>query len=67
MAGRINVVLMCVKFGDNPISTLDFGIIGGCTIKPIANRLLTLEFSLYLCVYTFLRNLYKYFVILKVE
>ena len=35
MGGRIDTILMCVKFGDDPISSLDFSFIGGggCTLK----------------------------------
>ena len=29
MVGRIDTFLMCVKFGDDPICTLDFSFIGG--------------------------------------
>ena len=29
MGGRIDIILMCVKFGDDPISSLDFSFIGG--------------------------------------
>ena len=28
MGGRIDIILMCVKFGDDPISSLDFSFIG---------------------------------------
>ena len=33
MGGRIDTILMCVKFGDDRISSLDFSFIGGCTLK----------------------------------
>ena len=29
MGGRIDTILMCVKFGDDPMSSLDFSLIGG--------------------------------------
>ena len=29
MEGRIDIIFMCVKFGDDPISSLDFSFIGG--------------------------------------
>ena len=33
MGGHIDTILMWVKFGDDPISSLDFSFIGGCTLK----------------------------------
>ena len=34
MGGRIDTILMCVKFGNDPVSSLDFSFIGGgCTLK----------------------------------
>ena len=39
MGGRIETILMCVKFGDDPISSLDFSFIGGgCTLNFILNK-----------------------------
>ena len=29
MGGCIDTIMMCVKFGDDPISSLDFSFIGG--------------------------------------
>ena len=35
MGGRIDPILMCVKFGDDLISSLDFSFIGvGVPLKP---------------------------------
>ena len=33
MRGRIDTILMCVKFGDDPISSLDFSFIGGVHLR----------------------------------
>ena len=33
MGGRIDIILMWVKFGDDPISSLDFSFIGGFTLN----------------------------------
>ena len=33
MGGRIDTISMWVKFGDDPISSLDFNFTGGCTLK----------------------------------
>ena len=33
MGGRIDTILMCVKFGDDPISSLDFSFIGGVPLN----------------------------------
>ena len=33
MGGRIDIILMCVKFGDDPISSLDFSFIGGVPLN----------------------------------
>ena len=39
MGGRIDIILMCVKFGDDPISSLDFCFIGGGrTLKSAIGR-----------------------------
>ena len=35
MGGRIKIILMCVKFNDDPISDLDFSFIGGCDFKKL--------------------------------
>ena len=33
MGGRIDTIFMWVKFGDDPISSLDFSFTGGCTLN----------------------------------
>ena len=33
MRGRIDTILTYVKFGDDPVSSLDFSFIGGCTLN----------------------------------
>ena len=33
MVSRIDIILMYVKFGDDPIGSLDFSFIGGGTLK----------------------------------
>ena len=33
MGGRIDTILMCVKFSDGPISSLDFSFIGGVPLN----------------------------------
>ena len=33
MGGRIDTILMWIKFGHDPISSLDFSFYGGCTLK----------------------------------
>ena len=39
MGGRIDTIFMWVKFGDDPISSLDFSFTGeGCTLKKIPAR-----------------------------
>ena len=32
MGGHIDIILMCVKFGDDQISSLDFSFIGGVPV-----------------------------------
>ena len=51
MGGRIDIILMCVKFSDNMISSLDLSFIGGCTL----NRPISL-----LQVYLFKKNSTQY-------
>ena len=34
MEGRIDTILMCVKLGDDPISSLDFSFIWGVPLNP---------------------------------
>ena len=36
MEGRINTILMCVKFDDDPISSLDFSFTGG--VYPLTQK-----------------------------
>ena len=35
MGGRIDTILMCVKYGDDPISSLDFSFIGGVALRSL--------------------------------
>ena len=41
MGGRIDITFMCVKFGDDPISSLDFNFIGGCTFNFLIHGYMT--------------------------
>ena len=33
MGGRVDTILMYVKFGDDPVSSLDFSFTVGCTLQ----------------------------------